>query len=950
MGKEAEAERSFQVVEAKQLLLTAVTDKPTYLTGDVVNISGKLTYGGKPVYRASIDINILRSDGNTDKKSALTRADGTFKVSYPVPKTQLKAIPPSPEQWNVTLTASPFETEYGKTSADTSFQVLPVYLKLHSVHLVQVIDKPVVDGKTHLIADKAVGLRVMVSCPSLQAIPKATPPEVKVKLEIGWGATDIQPKEGETEKTVPIKAERTPVDFIFILNPGTYTIGAIVDPDFEYMDTTYSSELHMQVKEPVQVHRAAKALKIKFVTVELPLSLIPEAQDTKEFLGFCADQVRFIKQVFPLPPSNVTCKYAQGLPPYRAKASRLTLALWLSNMTARERHEGMRDWVSPVRVVGLLPQRWWATGEEGCNFSLTAPQAPLVKYPTQFSSITAHELGHTFGLYILPFWGEQYQQFREWGLPADTGLIIKDNRIYNLLNPEEAKIAFPNPFVPDKGMPAYCFMGLASDHHGAWVSNEVYSALLWRFMDPPPQKLLYTSGIIFTDGTVELGDWFITEGEPDDLFGEYEGEYIIECISSSDEVVYSADFGTSGEDCLFSFAIPFPEESAEVIVRRGEKILVRSKRSKNPPTVTVLSPRGGESLSDSCEVEWEAADPDGDELTYAVLYSSNGGEDWSVLTTNLEDKRYNVDLKQLPGGDRCLIKVAATDGFHTGYAQSAPFSVAEKGMLVFIDSPQDGEIYQAGEAVILTGITSDYEYINPAHFVLEWTSNLDGKLGTGETVSIDKLSGGNHQITLTATDTHTDRSGSAAVNITVEGTQTYGGNRPPVASFSIMPENPEVGDYIVVASTSSDPDGDMLTYSWYVDGVSRFGNSPNWEWENPEAGEHTIKLVVEDSKGGSDEHFMEINVRKGLPPQQLLPIPLLLFATGGVAGLAFLIFLLVTRRKPAPAAPPVTPPARPVRPRGRPEELVSRRPPARPEGPPERLGDGKPSGPPETLD
>ena len=83
------------------------------------------------------------------------------------------------------------------------------------------------------------------------------------------------------------------------------------------------------------------------------------------------------------------------------------------------------------------------------------------------------------------------------------------------------------------------------------------------------------------------------------------------------------------------------------------------------------------------------------------------------------------------------------------------------------------------------------------------------------------------------------------------------------------------------------------------------------------------------------------------------PIHLLLFGVAGVAGLAalaLLLFLLVRRRKPGPVAPPVPPPARPVRPRGRPEELVSRRPPARPEGPPERLGGGKPSGPPETLD
>ena len=84
-------------------------------------------------------------------------------------------------------------------------------------------------------------------------------------------------------------------------------------------------------------------------------------------------------------------------------------------------------------------------------------------------------------------------------------------------------------------------------------------------------------------------------------------------------------------------------------------------------------------------------------------------------------------------------------------------------------------------------------------------------------------------------------------------------NNPPTASFSIMPENPEVGDYIVVVSTSSDPDGDTLTYSWYLDGTE-IGNFPDWEWENPQAGEYNIKLVVEDGKGGSDECSMKIKV------------------------------------------------------------------------------------------
>jgi hypothetical protein len=87
-------------------------------------------------------------------------------------------------------------------------------------------------------------------------------------------------------------------------------------------------------------------------------------------------------------------------------------------------------------------------------------------------------------------------------------------------------------------------------------------------------------------------------------------------------------------------------------------------------------------------------------------------------------------------------------------------------------------------------------------------------------------------------------------------------NNPPTASFSIMPQNPTPEDTIVGVSTSTDPDGDTLTYSWYSNGEynENIGNSPNWEWENPQVGEYTIKLVVDDGKGGSDECSRKITV------------------------------------------------------------------------------------------
>ena len=144
---------------------------------------------------------------------------------------------------------------------------------------------------------------------------------------------------------------------------------------------------------------------------------------------------------------------------------------------------------------------------------------------------------------------------------------------------------------------------------------------------------------------------------------------------------------------------------------------------------------------------------------------------------------------------------------------------------------------------------------------------------------------------------------------------------------------------------SSDLDGDLGVGSYLVADLS--------------PGNHTITLTGEDSSGMTAEDSISITVAVSETSEPLTgtgsglqSLWLIVFvALAALMGIGAILFLLVTRRKPAPVvAPPVLPPARPVRPRGRPEELVSRRPPARPEGPPERLGGGKPSGPPETLD
>ena len=90
-------------------------------------------------------------------------------------------------------------------------------------------------------------------------------------------------------------------------------------------------------------------------------------------------------------------------------------------------------------------------------------------------------------------------------------------------------------------------------------------------------------------------------------------------------------------------------------------------------------------------------------------------------------------------------------------------------------------------------------------------------------------------------------------------------NQPPVASFSITPANPTPDDTMECHNSSTDPDGDALTYEWYMGGelISR---SMDWYYDNPPAGSYTIELVVDDGKGGRDTSTKAITVTSGAAP------------------------------------------------------------------------------------
>jgi PKD repeat protein len=194
--------------------------------------------------------------------------------------------------------------------------------------------------------------------------------------------------------------------------------------------------------------------------------------------------------------------------------------------------------------------------------------------------------------------------------------------------------------------------------------------------------------------------------------------------------------------------------------------------------------------------------------------------------------------------------------------------------VVVITSPANSDAFVEGDTVELRGEAEDPEDGTLTAGSLSWTSNVDGLLGTGDTLDVDTLSTGAHTLALIATDSD-GLTGGETVQIVVNQL----GNDAPVVEI-LAPANTTTfvgGTDIDFLGTADDPEdgpltGTSLTWTSSLDGD--FGDGEEETIDTLSTGVHTITLTGEDSGGGLGLDTIVITVlAANTPPAVTLSAP-----------------------------------------------------------------------------
>lgn len=217
---------------------------------------------------------------------------------------------------------------------------------------------------------------------------------------------------------------------------------------------------------------------------------------------------------------------------------------------------------------------------------------------------------------------------------------------------------------------------------------------------------------------------------------------------------FEPNSATDSELAGFVLNLPWDTNVTDVLLCRSGVVLDQMTFTTNPIALQVISPNGGEMFAQThVSARWACSATN---APYDVDFSTDGGGTWTRVLTGLGTNECILPPENLGSTTQGLLKVTIHSGLQSVSDQSdGTFTILNQAPVVDIVTPCSNNVYGAGTVVALQGSASDPEEgVLPDAF-LEWSSHIDGPLGSGQRIEIESslLAEGMHLITLIGTDT-----------------------------------------------------------------------------------------------------------------------------------------------------------------------------------------------------
>ncbi len=371
---------------------------------------------------------------------------------------------------------------------------------------------------------------------------------------------------------------------------------------------------------------------------------------------------------------------------------------------------------------------------------------------------------------------------------------------------------------------------------------------------PADGDAFYADQLIAFQGTVNDG-----EDEPEDLIVTWETDELGDLglsieVTSSGEVEAYGNLD-EGEHALRLRAVDSTGKEAL------DSVLITVGPANTAPSCAITAPEDGSAGPEGTEVFFEALVSDPDILANELAVAWSSDQDGALRSSTPDsDGTVRVAINDLSVATH-LVTLTATDEIGVSCTDSIYYTVGTPPELT-LTSPTDGDVVNEGEDLSFSATVSDSED-QPTDITLSWTSSLDGEFSTqgadstGEvSFRVDDLSGGDHTITVRATDSdglYAERAIGVSVNLL-----------PTQPTVSIDPDPAGTEDALTAtASGSTDPDSTgtlSYAYTWYEDGASSTASTSAVFPASDTAKGSTYRVVVTATDGLGDSPAGEASI------------------------------------------------------------------------------------------